>query len=219
MQLSIAEAAALLGKSVRQVRYMIDMGRIPARKVGGRWVIRKDALPRSVGQRKAQERRRERLRDAVDDALESPRRTPKKRFSFRDLRAVQLMLPIYEGTRELGEDHPSTLALRMSLEHLCRGCHRYQRGDKAQAYRAGRDEASRAACALALCDTGPAHDLLTRIEDEVMPALASCAVAPAVDEDSPISAGLGYPTLLSFGRPRDPANGRGVATAERPADA
>ncbi len=37
MQLSIAEAAARLGKSVRQIRYMIDAGRLTARKVGGRF--------------------------------------------------------------------------------------------------------------------------------------------------------------------------------------
>jgi excisionase family DNA binding protein len=39
MQLSLQEAVQILGKTRRQVLYMIEQGRLPARKVGGRWVI------------------------------------------------------------------------------------------------------------------------------------------------------------------------------------
>lgn len=173
MQLSIAEAAALLGKSVRQIRYMIDAGTLPARKVGGRWVLDKATLPRSEGQRQAEQRRHDRLRNAVQEALDVPPRDKRKQFSFRDLRAVQLMIPVYRGCEQLDPDHPSVHALRQALEELCRGCHRYQRNDKADAYRSARDHASRAACALALVGSRPAHELLDQLEADAMPALAS----------------------------------------------
>ncbi len=49
MQLTIEQAAARLGKSRRQIRYLIKAERLPARKFAGRWVIDSEAgraLPR-----------------------------------------------------------------------------------------------------------------------------------------------------------------------------
>lgn len=40
MDISIKEAADLLGKSQRTVRHMAQTGRIPARRIGSRWLIR-----------------------------------------------------------------------------------------------------------------------------------------------------------------------------------
>ena len=39
MQLTLSEAAAVLGKSERQVRYLISQGKLGASKSAGRWVI------------------------------------------------------------------------------------------------------------------------------------------------------------------------------------
>ncbi len=39
MKLSLAETATVLGKSQRQVRYMIQNGKLEAAKRGGRWQI------------------------------------------------------------------------------------------------------------------------------------------------------------------------------------
>lgn len=44
MELSIKEAAEVLGKSERTVRHMAQTGRLPARRIGSRWVIRRDDL-------------------------------------------------------------------------------------------------------------------------------------------------------------------------------
>lgn len=44
MDLTIREAATLLGKSARTVRHMAKTGALPARRVGGRWVVRRDDL-------------------------------------------------------------------------------------------------------------------------------------------------------------------------------
>ena len=45
VELSPEEAATKLGKSVRQIRYMMQEGRLPARKVGGRWRVKIPAAP------------------------------------------------------------------------------------------------------------------------------------------------------------------------------
>jgi excisionase family DNA binding protein len=39
MQLTLHQAAAALGKTRRQVQYLIQQGRLPAQKVGGRWYV------------------------------------------------------------------------------------------------------------------------------------------------------------------------------------
>ncbi|MEZ4449436.1 MAG: helix-turn-helix domain-containing protein [Nannocystaceae bacterium] len=46
MELSIKEAAEVLGKSERTVRHMAQTGRLPARRIGSRWVISRDDLDR-----------------------------------------------------------------------------------------------------------------------------------------------------------------------------
>ncbi len=53
MDLLLSEAARLLDKSESQVRYMIKSGRLAARKVDGRWRIRREDLPRTAGQLRA----------------------------------------------------------------------------------------------------------------------------------------------------------------------
>lgn len=47
MEVSVAEAADLLGVSPRRVRQMIDAGRVQARQVGGQWLVEAASLPSS----------------------------------------------------------------------------------------------------------------------------------------------------------------------------
>jgi excisionase family DNA binding protein len=174
MQLTIEEAAARLGKSPRQVRYLIQSKRLPARKFAGSWVIESENLPLSEGQTRALERRERQLRSAVEQALELPADGDRPlRYSVRDLKAFQLALPVYQKASQiLGNDHPATAALRRVLEHLARGCHRYDRADKATAYREARDAASLAVCELVLQGRAEAVELVAAIEQELMSALA-----------------------------------------------
>ena len=44
MEISIKDAAELLGKSERTVRHMAQTGRLPARRIGSRWLINQDDL-------------------------------------------------------------------------------------------------------------------------------------------------------------------------------
>lgn len=171
MQLTLEEAATKLGKSVRQIRYLVKEGRLSAKKVAGRWFVELEDAPKTSSQQGVEQRKQERLRAVVEDALElKPSET--QRYSVMDLKAFQLGLPLYHKASELlGEQHSATLALRQALEHLARGCHRYDKDEKAAAYRTARDEASLAVCEL-LITGGAASALVAPIEQELMAALA-----------------------------------------------
>ena len=58
------------------------------------------------------------------------------------------------------------------FEQLTRGCHRYERSDKAEAYRAARDQASLAVCELVLTESAAAAQLIHALEQDLMAALA-----------------------------------------------
>ena len=51
MELSLSEVATVLGKSERQVRYLIKTERLKASKQGGRWSIHSEDLPLTAEQR------------------------------------------------------------------------------------------------------------------------------------------------------------------------
>ncbi len=174
MHLTVDQAAARLGKSARQIRYLIKARQLPARKFGGRWVIDSEDLNLSEGQTRAVERRERQLRAVVEEGLGLPDAGERRpRYSVRDLKAFQIALPIHARAAEhIGEDHPATRALRRVLELLTRGCHRFEHSAKADAYQEARDAASQAVCELLLAGSREADELVTAIEQELMAALA-----------------------------------------------
>lgn len=170
MKLTLSQAAEQLGKTRRQIRYMIQQGSLAAQKDGGRWVVDSERLPLDPPQRAARERRDARLREAADHAL-GPR--PANRWGLRDLKAIAIGVPLYQRCRDrLGEEAPPSQALRASLDLLAMGAHRYTAADKRESYRAARDAVARAAMALLLSPTDGAADLLDEIERELIPAIA-----------------------------------------------
>lgn len=173
MELTLEEAATRLGKSPRQVRYMIRHKRISARKAAGRWLVDVDALPRSPGQMEAARRKEAALRAAVDEALSLPEPRSGARYSLRNLKAFQIGLPLYErATAELGAEHVAALQLRAALGQLARGCHRFEPQHKAEAYRAAREHASVAVCELLLCRGERPDALAATVEVELLTAIA-----------------------------------------------
>ncbi len=56
MKLSLSQAAECLGKTRRQIRYMIQQGHLDARKEGGRWVVDSEHLPLSDAQQQSRAR-------------------------------------------------------------------------------------------------------------------------------------------------------------------
>ncbi len=168
MKLNLSQAAERLGKTRRQIRYMIQQGRLKAGKDGGRWVVDSDDLPLTDAGQAARARQETGLRDAVDSALGAHN---KSRYSLRDLRAVVVGLPLYHRCLALtGPESVATRELRIALDHLAIGYHRYGLSDKRDAYRAARDAAARAAMDLLLAEQAAASEILDAIEQEMIPA-------------------------------------------------
>jgi hypothetical protein len=174
MQLTLEQTATRLGKSKRQVLYMIQKGRLQAQKIAGRWWIESHHLPRSDAQQHSYDRKQRQLRAAVEEALEiDPEAARSRRYSVRDLKAFQIALPLYHQALEtFGAEHPATRCLKGVLEQLTRGCHRFDRSDKSEAYRAARDQASLAVCELVLAGSEVADQLIHALEQDLMAALA-----------------------------------------------
>ncbi len=98
MQLSLEQAATRLGKSQRQVLYLIRQNQLAAKKIAGRWFIDDDDLPRSENQQASGERKQRQLRAAVEAALDISEEGVKARYSVRDLKAFQIALSLYRET-------------------------------------------------------------------------------------------------------------------------
>lgn len=174
MQLSLEQAATKLGKSTRQVRYLIQKGELTAQKIAGRWWIESENLPLSETKRRSEARKQRQLRAAVEQVLDiEPESERPRRYSVRDLKAFQIALPLHrQAATVFGADHAATHCLKRVLEQLTQGCHRYDRSDKAEAYRAARDEASLAVCELVLTDSEHADPIIQAIEQDLMAAMA-----------------------------------------------
>jgi excisionase family DNA binding protein len=96
MQLTLEQAATRLGKSKRQILYMIQQGHLPAQKLAGRWWIESQHLPLSEVQQRSYDSKQHQLRAAVEDALDiEPENTRPRRYSVRDLKAFQIALPLH----------------------------------------------------------------------------------------------------------------------------
>ena len=171
MELSLQQTADILGKTRRQVLYMIEQGRLPGKKVGGRWVIDRAGLQVDEAMQQRTSQRQARFKTVVEDALTPGR---ERHYSLRDLKAVQLATPIYRqlAAHGAGWEQAATY-MRECLDQLALGCYRYDRQEKAVAYRAARDAAS-LACMELLLRTGAGQEepLLSAIEQELMPAFA-----------------------------------------------
>jgi len=174
MKLSLTEAARLLNKSERQVRYLIRYGKLPARKVEGRWIIRRQDLPLSEGQEKAAAQKAERAARLAAEVLQprSEEGRAKGRFSIRQLRAFQTGAPLYqELVKEVGGDHPATELLKEALMLLACGYHEFEAGSKQELYSRARQHTSRAAMALLLDEKVQRDDLVDRFETALLPAI------------------------------------------------
>jgi hypothetical protein len=117
------------------------------------------------------QRRDTQLQSAIEEAL-VPAAT-RRRYSLRDLKAFQVLLPLYRRLRDLtSAEHPAALHLKAALGHLAQGCHRFGRSEKTLAYRACRDAASLAVLELML-DGEDAHEAVAKaLDEDFMAALA-----------------------------------------------
>lgn len=175
MYLTVAEAAARLGKTPRQIRYLLKQGQLDARKPGKSWQIDVASLDAHVAPGVVAHR--ERVADRVDAEVAAvtpePPPTSRRRYSLTDMKAYQIAAPLLARCHtDLGPEHDATRLLRASLDHVARGCHRFERDEKAAAYRDARDAASHAVCALYLDGGDAAREIATTIEQELMATFA-----------------------------------------------
>ncbi len=181
MKISLSEAATILGKTERQVRYLIKTGRLAARKDGNRWYVESTELPLSDGQRRAVAARVETAREAFDKGLEPAAKAGKNEkqrthFSVTDLKAFKTGVEICRAiTGELGADHAAGKELNAALKRVAQGCHCFHPADKAHHFTEARDLAATAVAELLLQpgDGEPMRrGLAERIENELIPKLA-----------------------------------------------
>jgi excisionase family DNA binding protein len=181
MELTIAEAAQLLGKSYRQVRYMIKNQRLSARKVGGQWLIDRTNLPLTEGQARAAEHKLERARQVVEESLGVPLAVAEKEAIERRRRygvaiqpAFRLAMPVYRKAVEmLGDQHRAGLAIREALFLITEGWHEFRPEQKVEPLRQARIRLCQALTELLLIDDGDPEikRLAETIELQVLPSL------------------------------------------------
>ncbi len=172
MHVTLQQAADLLGKSARQVRYLVKKGELKAEKVEGRWMIARDALPLPPAQAKAAGRRDDRLHRVVDESLAAAG-AERKAPSVHQLRAYRLLLPLYREVVAAGEaGDPVGVSLAAALRALALGCHRFYKEDKASAYREARDAVSEAVFHLSVAGDEASEQRAGTLETEVMPAIS-----------------------------------------------
>jgi hypothetical protein len=185
MQLSVREAATLLGRSPRTVRAQLIRGDLPGRKTKGRWRIERRHLPLTENQRVQLQSKADALRRTVDEAL-PPRlaRTAGERHrSLMDLDAFRLGASLLAELRaEGGTDAPQpgqgrvVELLEGALLSLAEAVQQYDRDLKVAALCRCRAGLARATGLLALAmpipPSGPMTAWLLRLETEVLPAVA-----------------------------------------------
>jgi excisionase family DNA binding protein len=173
MELTVQDAARILGKSERQVRYLIQTGRLTATKHDGQWKISRGDLPRSPGQERADQRKTERATEIASAVLDfgDSKGSKSKSWTVDQLHAVRQGEPLYRDcVEQLGTDHEATRRLRAALMLIGCGFFEYDAARKAARYSAARDCVSRAVMTL-LLDTEPRQDLLGRMQKDLLPPL------------------------------------------------
>ncbi|MEZ4434239.1 MAG: helix-turn-helix domain-containing protein [bacterium] len=100
MMLSIREAAALVGKSPRTIREHARTGRIDARRIGGRWLIPRDAVADDATHRARQDEV-ERLRDHIDAALDEVTPGGRGYYSVRDVKSFEVMSTVRDALERI----------------------------------------------------------------------------------------------------------------------
>lgn len=178
MKISLGETATVLGRSERQVRYLIKTGKLRAAKEGGQWRVATADLPLTEEKRHALADRMEVARDAFEKGLEpvakvAGREEGRRQYSVTDLVAFQAGQAIFRELREdLGEEHAACRQLAAALTLVVRGCHNYQPADKANRFLEARELAAAAVAELLLRGEARHRTLAERIEQELIPKIS-----------------------------------------------
>ena len=179
MELSIKEAAVLLGRSPRTVRHLAQSGKIPARREGRAWRIDRDALTANVSddaeRRIAQLHNLEsNLRAAVAQVTpKSPSEKKGRVYSIGDLRAFMVGRDVYASLERHADRFEAARAdLRRCMRALSDGFHQFHPELKIERFVEARTAAANAIAELMLDEpAGGDVDALhwaLRLEDELL---------------------------------------------------
>lgn len=121
MELSVKEAATIMGRSPRTVRAQLARGDLPGVKRDGRWWIERKNLPLTESQRQALQAKADDVRATVEKALPSrtARRSGDRSRSVADLDAFQLgaeVLALLRAAEPAQLDEATRLRACESLE-------------------------------------------------------------------------------------------------------
>lgn len=182
MKLSLPHVATVLGKSERQIRYLIKIGRLQASKSDGRWEIDEADLPLSAAQRDAIAGRVDVARQAFEKAVEPAGRATEAagQYSVTKLVAFTCGEAVYRELREHFPDDPAGALLFSTLEHVTRGCHAFHADDKRRHFREARGLAATVLTHLLLGGDGSCERrraLAGRLEQELLPKLSGLIAA------------------------------------------
>ncbi len=179
-ELTLREAAVALGRSERQVRYMIQQGSLKATKRGLQWVVASEELPLTEVQRREVRERIDRATEAMGRGLEGAKKVGakdenRKPYSVTALR-VFLTAEELHGliAREVGADSDATRAVHSILVALAQGCHAFHPREKGDHFSRARDLA--AACFVDLRLGGASSEsraaLALRVEEELVSSIS-----------------------------------------------
>ena len=170
MQLSLKEAAARLGQSERQVRYLVKRGQLKASKIAGRWVIDEADLPVTPESQKRRQTRARALGAAVDEAL-APHISAGRAYSVLGVRAFVEAVDIYRSIDAHSGEGPARECMEACVLALSRGAHAFHQREKAEAWQGARSAAAEAVAWLYLQEGDETSALGGRIEEKVLPAI------------------------------------------------
>lgn len=179
MKLSLPEVANLLGKSERQVRYMIKQDRLRAEKHDGKWTVDEADLPLSAQQRKAMATRVDVARTSFERAVAPAEKVVGPRrgrvYSVTRLAAFQLGESLYRDIRRALGETATTELLFSAVGEITHGCHSFQPEDKSRHFGAARRFASTALTHLLLDGEEPCprrRAFAERLEGELLPRIS-----------------------------------------------
>lgn len=182
MELSVREAATLMGRSPRTVRAQLARGDLPGIKRGGHWRVERRHLPLTEAQRQALEAKADSIRQVVENALpsRSATRTGERSRSVADLDAFRRGAEVLAALRaaEPGQiDEPTRrradAALEASLLALSESALHFEHQAKREALDRCRSELARAlALLLLLSRDEPVASWIRQLEAGMAPAVA-----------------------------------------------
>lgn len=176
MDLSVVEAAVLLGVQPRALRARLARGSMPGVKVDGEWRVRRDDLPMTEPQRARFVERAERATEAVRSAL--PEHVTKGR-TLLDLDAFRWGAEAVKTLRGCPGTELACARLEAALVDLGGAMHTWERSRKLAALERARAGIGETAALVLLAGPpgeDPARDAVAaQLERRVAPAIAGLA--------------------------------------------